>query len=120
MADECERKIKDLFIAVNDLIGYIQQGNKNRSVDRKFQLLSELKISYDNYDKFFHENFDNLPEYKQPLYSRQGATVESRCVKAVESLDFVYDTDFLYALDLNETLVNEDANAPVELKEKKN
>ena len=67
MADECERKIKELCITVNKLIEHIQLENKNQSVDRKFQLLSELKIAHVNYNKFFHENFDNLPEYKQPL-----------------------------------------------------
>ena len=101
MVDESEREMKVLFKQVIDVLEFIRSFLDSSTVNDKFKYLIELKRVRDGYIEFFTENFDNFPKYKQPLYSRQRATVEKKCIKAVESLDFEYETDFLYALSLD-------------------
>lgn len=111
MGDECEHKIKGLLVELNRVFNLIEEGCKDASAANKFALLNELRRIFDEYSNFLSGHFEEIPEYKRPLYSRQKSTVESKCKTAVESLDFAYETDFLYALSLDDSVVNESVYA---------
>ena len=81
MVNESEREIKALFKQVIDVLEYIRTFLNSSTVDDKFKYLEKLKKVRDGYIEIFTENFDNFPKYKQPVYSRQRATVEKSVLR---------------------------------------
>lgn len=101
---EVENTLKKLFNEFKACCAKIKSLKVSNITDKEAaNFLSELKNFYASYIDYYDKSFEDLPLFKQVLYSRQKSTVRNGCAETVEFLGFDFDTDFLYAANLDES-----------------
>lgn len=99
-----EALIKNKFATITDFCSRIKAVDlKTLDTSLKFKTLQKLKNLFDDYLKCFTTNIDLVPEFKRVLYKRQCELIKIKCEGCVEFLGFSYQTDFIFALELDES-----------------
>lgn len=121
MSSNIENVNRKLLQEIQNYIKFIErQPIDVLSDENLYDLLIELQEKFLNYNSHFDENYSLFPLYKQSLYSRQRSVIANKCQRVVELLGFDYETDFVFAsnidsnslvVDENESLVESNENS---------
>lgn len=102
MTYRSELELIKLYNAVHKLIDEIEN-TSTVSESEKFSHLQQLRRQFDSYINFFDQNIGNLRPIKQRNLVRQKSLIEIKCKRCVEYLGFDFESDFVFALELDDS-----------------
>lgn len=98
---EARRQLTKEFVAIESAGKSVGELDITRLTDEnKKEIINGLYTLYDKYLKCYEENVPKLIEPLRPVYARQKSLAVNICRCAVEILGFVFETDFLFAFNL--------------------
>lgn len=98
-----EKNLETLQQHFVKVVSYIESHDVNKITEEKrFELLDKLRSAHDKYLQYFEKHYDNLHHIKLTLFERRKDTLKERCKKTVEYLKYDYETDFIFAGNLDD------------------